>query len=67
MTANNLLLSSPYAKEKFILQLEGASTTQLETTVMGGNKVMLDDYGNEVSKWLKEATDIDDPHLVGTK
>lgn len=24
---------------------------------------MLDDYGNEVSKWLKEATDIDDPHL----
>jgi len=60
-----LTLSSPYAKEKFILQFEGASTTQLETTVMGGNKVMLDDYGNEVSEWLKEATGINDPHLVG--
>ena len=64
MMANNLY-SSPYAKDKFILQLEGAPTTQLETTVMGGNKVMLDDYGSDVSGWLKEATDINDLHLVG--
>lgn len=60
-----LTLTSPYAKEKFLLELEGAATTQLETTVMGGNKVLLNDYGVEVSKWLKEATGIDDAHLVG--
>lgn len=61
-----LTLSSPHVREPFTLNLEGAPTTPLTTTVMGGKEFSLEDYGNDVAEWLCNATGIDtDPRLVG--
>mmetsp|Transcript_21393 Transcript_21393/g.46452 ORF Transcript_21393/g.46452 Transcript_21393/m.46452 type:complete len:338 (+) Transcript_21393:89-1102(+) len=61
-----LTLSSPHASDTFTLKLKDAPTTSLTTTVMGGEEVSLEDYGNDVAEWLSNATGIDtDPRLVG--
>ncbi|KAL7540116.1 hypothetical protein ACHAXR_009874 [Thalassiosira sp. AJA248-18] len=61
-----LKLTSPHKQDALTLKLKGAPTDKLSTTAMGYCEVVLDDYGDEVSKWLNDATDIHgNPRLVG--
>lgn len=64
-----LKLSSPHRKGNFILDLDDALVSPIVATVIqdGGvarKEMTLVDYGDDVAKWIREATDIDDPRLV---
>lgn len=59
-----LKLSSPHRKGNFTLDLEDAVVSPLKATVMCDHYMTLVDYGDAVSKWLADATDIVNPRLV---
>lgn len=60
-----LKLTSPHTEESITIDLQGASTTSLVTTTMGDDKFTLEDYGDEVSGWLRSAIGVDGLRLVG--
>lgn len=61
----SLELSSSHVTGTFTLKLDGAPTTPLVATTMGGKEVTLDDYGSDVADWLRRSTGID-CRLVGS-
>ncbi|KAL7554714.1 hypothetical protein ACHAWF_018237 [Thalassiosira exigua] len=63
--SKRLALASPFTKDTFAMELDAAPENSLVTTVMGGSKALLEDYGDGAAKWLASATGIDNPRLVG--
>lgn len=60
-----LKLSSQHTEKKVALDFVNYDTVPITSTVMGDKTAHLDDYGDEVAAWIKEATGIPNARLVG--